>query len=127
MRLGAAEILRQKRAMASASYDCTRCGACCINPPENVLEGFTDYVEVAKSDVLRKRPELMRRYTREQSGRVHMRVLSDHRCIALSGRRGDRVRCAIYHVRPSPCRRVQAGSELCERYRRGQGIQAGDG
>jgi Fe-S-cluster containining protein len=32
------------------------------------------------------------------------------------------VRCMIYHVRPSPCRRVQAGSELCARYRRGLGL-----
>jgi hypothetical protein len=27
-------------------------------------------------------------------------------------------------VRPSPCRRVQAGSELCERYRRALGVGA---
>lgn len=104
------------------SYDCTRCGACCFNPPDNVREGYVDYVEVAPGDELRRKPELMRRYAVEKDGQLHLRVLEDQRCIALAGRLGRRVRCTIYHVRPSPCRRVQAGSELCDRYRRGQGL-----
>lgn len=102
--------------------DCTRCGACCVNPPENVREGYADYVEVLDTDLLRRRPELVRRYTSERDGRLHMRLLSDQRCIALAGRLGRRVRCNIYHHRPSPCRRVQAGSELCARYRRGSSM-----
>ncbi len=109
--------------MASQDYDCTRCGACCFNPPENRAEGFLDYIEVLPRDSLRDRPELVRRYTREAGGRMHLRILADHRCMALAGRRGQRVRCNIYHVRPSPCRRVQAGSELCVRYRREQGLE----
>jgi Fe-S-cluster containining protein len=110
------------RAMAAPEYDCTRCGACCFNPPENVSEGFAGYVEIASDDALRKRPELLRRYTATEDGRLHMRLLSDHRCMALSGRLGQRVRCTLYHVRPAPCRRVQAGSEPCRRYRRDQGL-----
>jgi uncharacterized protein len=102
--------------------DCTRCGACCFNPPDNVREGYTEYVEVARGDALRQRPELLRRYTDEKDGRVHMRLLVDQRCSALAGGLGRRVRCTIYHVRPSPCRRVQAGSELCRRYRRDLGL-----
>jgi uncharacterized protein len=109
--------------MALRQYDCTRCGACCFNPPENRAEGFLDYIEVFPRDSLRVRPELVRRYTREEDGRMRMRILADHRCMALAGRLGQRVRCAVYHVRPSPCRRVQAGSELCERYRREQGLE----
>jgi uncharacterized protein len=104
--------------------DCTRCGACCFNPPENVREGYTEYVEVGPSDELRRRPELLRRHTVENAGRVHMRLLEGGRCSALSGGLGRRVRCAIYHVRPAPCRRVQAGSELCLRYRRDHGLDA---
>jgi Fe-S-cluster containining protein len=106
------------------SLDCTRCGACCHNPPENVSEGFAEYIEVAARDELRRRPELMRRLTLEREGRVHMRILADQRCIALAGGLGRKVRCTIYHVRPSPCRRVQAGSDLCRRYRRGLGLES---
>lgn len=108
--------------MATASFDCERCGACCVNPPENVREGYDAYVQVAPRDAIRERPELLRRYTRAEGGALHMRLLSDGRCIALSGRVGERVSCRIYHSRPSPCRRVQAGSELCLQYRRGQGL-----
>lgn len=109
-----------------SSLDCTRCGACCFNPPENVQEGYTEYIELAPGDALWRRPELLRRHTIETDGRVHMRLLADQRCSALAGRRGERVRCTIYHARPSPCRRVQAGSELCKRYRQGLGLEAAD-
>lgn len=108
--------------MTSASLDCTRCGACCFNPPENVAEGYVDYVEVERRDALLRRSELLKRYAREREGRWHLVLLEGRRCKALEGRLGERVRCSIYHVRPSPCRRVQAGSELCERYRREQGV-----
>lgn len=107
--------------MATA-YDCTQCGACCVNPPENVAEGFSDYIEIEPRDAIRTRRELLQRYTRERDGRIHMQLLADQRCKALLGALGVRVRCNIYHVRPSPCRRVQAGSDLCERYRRDQGL-----
>jgi Fe-S-cluster containining protein len=111
---------------ASPSYDCTRCGACCFNPPENVAEGFAGYIEVEPRDSLRQRPELLARYVREHEGTLHLRLLADGRCMALSGRAGRKVSCRIYHVRPSPCRRVQAGSELCQRYRREQGVSAAE-
>lgn len=110
----------------SLALDCTRCGACCFNPPENVQEGYTEYVELAPGDAIWRRPELLRRHTLEKDGRVHMRLLSDQRCSALAGSLGGRVRCTIYHARPSPCRRVQAGSELCLRYRRGLGLDGAD-
>jgi Fe-S-cluster containining protein len=113
--------------MAASNYDCTRCGACCFNPPENVAEGFEGYVEVEARDKLRERADLLERYARERDGQLHLRILADGRCMALSGSLGRKVSCRIYHVRPSPCRRVQAGSELCLRYRREQGLTTGPG
>lgn len=110
--------------MTRDELDCTRCGACCFNPPENVQEGYVEYIEVGPGDALSARPALLRRHTVEKDGRLHMRLLADQRCSALAGSLGGRVRCTIYHVRPSPCRRVQAGSELCARYRRGLGLTA---
>lgn len=109
---------------STSPLDCTRCGACCFNPPDNVREGYADYVELAAGDALWRRPELLRRHTVEKDGRVHMRLLADQRCSALAGSLGGRVRCTIYHARPAPCRRVQAGSELCARYRGGLGLTA---
>lgn len=110
--------------MSTNTLDCTRCGACCFNPPDNVREGYAEYIEVGPGDALWRRPELSRRHTVEKDGRVHMRLLADQRCSALAGSLGGRVRCTIYHARPSPCRRVQAGSELCARYRLGLGLSA---
>lgn len=110
--------------MAQPAYDCTRCGACCFNPPENVAEGYAQYIEVAPRDELRKKHELLRRYVLELDGRLHMRLLADHRCKALQGALGKHVRCSIYAFRPSPCRRVEAGSDLCRRYRSEQGLGA---
>jgi Fe-S-cluster containining protein len=117
-----------------ARHDCTRCGACCINPPENVAEGYADYIEVTAKDALWRKRDVLDRYTRESAvpggrertaGRRHLRILADQRCMALLGRPGERVRCSIYALRPAPCRRVEAGSELCEWYRRGQGLSVG--
>lgn len=102
---------------------CQSCGACCFNPPENREEGTTEYVTIEARDSIRRRPELLRRYAQERDGELHLKVLPDHRCAALLGSLGKRVRCAIYAQRPSPCRRVEAGSDLCHRYRREQGLE----
>jgi Fe-S-cluster containining protein len=120
--VGGIDNIRGALAMAASNYDCTRCGACCFNPPENVAEGFEGYVEVEARDKLRERADLLERYARERDGQLHLRILEDGRCMALSGSLGRKVSCRIYHFRPSPCRRVQAGSELCLRYRREQGL-----
>lgn len=108
---------------ASDSLDCRSCGACCRNTRENVVEGFADYVEIERGDAILRKPDLMRRYAVvNDAGVPHLRLDPEGRCLALKGALGKRVRCAIYHERPSPCRRVQAGSELCVAYRAGIGI-----
>ena len=107
-----------------APLDCQRCGACCRNPPDNVREGFTSYVEVERGDEILTRPDLVRRFVTLDGGGVpHLRLEPAGRCLALSGAVGRRVRCRIYYQRPSPCRRVQAGSELCRRYRAMAGVE----
>ena len=109
----------------SAVFDCTRCGACCSNPDENRAEGFVDYVEVLPRDRLWRKPEQRRRLTIvNDSGAVHMRLDRDHRCSALRGKLGQRVRCAIYEDRPTGCRLVEAGGDRCRQYRRERGIDA---
>jgi Fe-S-cluster containining protein len=98
--------------------DCLRCGACCRNPPENVAEGYRDYIQVEAGDRILQKPDLVRRYVVENDeGLPHLRLDPEGRCLALRGSLGRKVWCAMYHDRPSPCRRVALGSELCLRYR----------
>jgi Fe-S-cluster containining protein len=97
--------------------DCLRCGACCTNPEENRREGFRDWVEVDRRDVLLRRRAAARLVVYNQDGQPHLRLDGD-RCAALRGRLGVQVSCSIYEIRPRPCRRVEPGSERCRQYRR---------
>jgi len=101
-----------------SAYDCRACGACCVNLPENAAEGFAWWVEIADDD--RDVPESL--VVHDGDGTPHLRIVDGGRCIALRGAVGRSVRCAIYHQRPSPCRRVQAGDALCRRYRAAHGL-----
>lgn len=106
-----------------ARYDCLGCGACCRNLPENAAEGFVHYVEVDERAPLLRRPDLVRKLVvYAEDGAPHLRLHPDGRCVALRGRIGHRVRCEIYRERPEPCRSVEAGGALCQRYRRAQGL-----
>jgi Fe-S-cluster containining protein len=105
----------------SADLDCRRCGACCKNLPSN--GNFRWWVEVAPDDALLASSDLVRKHVvRDAEGVPHLRIAPDGRCLALRGALGRRVDCAIYHHRPSPCRRVQPGDELCLRYRAEHGM-----
>jgi len=97
--------------------ECQRCGACCaaFRVDFSVCEtasrggGVPDglVVEVAGAT-------------------VRMRG-TDHgppRCAALTGTIGERVACAIYEWRPSPCREFEAGSDACARARARHGLPA---
>ncbi len=105
-------------------YDCQRCGACCTNTTANASEGYRDYVAVELGDGIRKRKDLMKRFVIfNEAGEAHLKLDADGRCAALRGALGRNVWCVIYSDRPSPCRRVQAGSKLCLTYRRDKGLE----
>ncbi len=71
-----------------------------------------------------KRPELLRRYTvLNEAGETHLKLDPTGRCVALKGGIGKSVSCSIYAHRPSPCRRVEAGSALCHMYREAHGLE----
>jgi Fe-S-cluster containining protein len=104
-------------------FDCMQCGACCVNPETNRAEGYIDYIEVKAADRLRRKPELVRRFTIiNEQGQMHLRLDTHQRCTALRGALGRRVRCEIYHLRPAACWRVEAGSPGCLQARRERGI-----
>jgi len=107
----------------SPPYDCRACGACCVNLPSNQAESFTSWVEVEDGDRILDHPDLVGKLVvRDAGGVPHLRLVEAGRCAALSGAPGRRVSCRIYGVRPSPCRRVQPGDALCERYRTAHGL-----
>ena len=103
--------------------DCGACGACCFNPPSNVEQGFTAYVEIddPRSKLLRDRSLKRKFVTMDEDGRPHLRLLGD-RCAALKGALGKNVRCTVYAHRPKPCRRVKPGDHDCMRARRERGL-----
>ena len=55
-------------------------------------------------------------------GERHLRLDPAHRCLALRGRIGRFVTCAIYGLRPRGCRLIEPGDERCLQYRRERGI-----
>jgi Fe-S-cluster containining protein len=108
---------RQRR-----EFDCTRCGACCCNPDENRAEGYSDYVEIKSGDEILMRPAILRRLVvMNAQGVPHMKMIHE-RCAALEGPVGRRALCSIYEVRPSPCRRMEAGSDACLARRKERGV-----
>lgn len=100
------------------SFDCERCGACCVNPLENRAEGYIDYVMVLPREALLRHPRHVERYVRtNDGGEQHLKLDAGQRCVALKGTLGRKVRCEIYALRPAPCRRVQPGDAQCLRAR----------
>ncbi len=107
----------------SELLDCQRCGACCVNHPDNQTDGYTAYVAVDAGERILRKSDLVERYVNvDHPEGPHLRLAGDGRCAALLGRLGDRVRCAIYFHRPGPCRRVEAGSQACLDYRAAHGV-----
>ncbi len=108
-----------------SELDCQACGACCCNSAENKAERFIDYVEIKPRDLINRRPQLLRHLSVVNSiGETHLKLVGrEQRCIALLGEVGERVSCAIYSVRPKPCRTVEPGSEECRARRRDQRIE----
>ena len=95
-----------------------------MNTTANQREGYRDYVAIEPGDAIRKSKDLMKRFViLNDEGEAHLKLDPDGRCAALRGALGRKVWCAIYRDRPSPCRRVEAGSKLCLTYRRDKGLE----
>lgn len=76
-------------------YDCTACGACCVEAGK---------VEIKPEDDL---PAWL-----QSNGYVAKHM--GGRCKALTGVIGDCVGCAIYEIRPAVCASFLPGSEGCK-------------
>ena len=101
---------------------CTRCGACCA-----AFRVDFHPSELATADRAGVPPALGVPLTAHL---VRMRGTdaAPPRCVALEGEIGVRVRCAIYAVRPGPCRdfapyaALGIGEDACDRARRRHGL-----
>ena len=108
------------------AYDCTMCGACCMNSAENQAEGYRWYIEIddPKSQLLTRKDWQRKLVEHDEDGVPHVRILSDGRCAALEGSLGKRCACGIYKHRPSGCKRIEPGDVNCERARAERGISS---
>lgn len=103
--------------MSQAEHPCLACGACCAayRVDFSVYETDAEGGQVPASLAVEV-----------SGGTVRMRG-TDHvpmRCIALTGKVGQRAACGIYEWRPNPCRELEPGSEGCERARARHGLPA---
>jgi Fe-S-cluster containining protein len=106
-----------------STWDCQACGACCRNLDTNRASGVRYWVEISPDDKLLTRHDLVRKLVTHDRHRVpHLRMTHEGVCEALRGTIGQKVRCSIYHQRPSPCRRVMPGDETCLKTRAAHGL-----
>ena len=108
--------------MSSLSV-CERCGACCaayrvdFHPSELARSADASGVPAAMAITLT--PKLMRMKGTDEAA---------PRCIALTGKVGQRVGCSIYADRPSPCHEFNPWAALgivddaCDRARQRHGL-----
>lgn len=102
--------------MPRKRYDCTTCGACCID-----WETSGVVPELEEDDVARLSDHYRRHHLRwfmSAPGLASKEVDGVTQCVALRGRVGQRVRCFIYNNRPHVCRCFKPGSEYCRDSRR---------
>ena len=102
---------------APPPLDCQACGACCAS--------FRVDFSVCEAEGGRVPDGLAERLT-DSTCRLRGTDHARPRCAALTGRIGERVACAIYEWRPSPCREFEAGSDACLRARRRHGLSTTD-
>lgn len=98
---------------------CQYCGACCASlrvsfPADEVDDRLGGLVPQALAE--------------SYGNAACMRTMADGRCVALRGRVGEEVSCAIYELRPSSCREfaplaaLGRGDDACNDARRRRGL-----
>jgi len=110
-------MTRPRRPALNAG-DCRSCGACC-GPPYVA----PTYVDLTALDAARLSAAQRRAYVAPGTTALKTAHTGDGIiCVALRGRIGTRVSCAIYERRPDACRRFKPGSRACRRLRAYAGI-----
>lgn len=104
------------------SNPCLTCGACCA-----YFRASFYWSEADPAAGGRTPPDLATKLTPYHAV-MRGTEIAPPRCVALQGTIGERVQCAIYDARPSPCRELQASwvdgarNERCDRARAAHGL-----
>lgn len=115
----APSLERPESGPVSAPNPCTACGACCaafrvdFHPAELAGGAFAWAGGVPRESTVPVAARLVR---------MRGTDAAPPRCAALSGEVGGAVACAIYEVRPSPCREFDVHHDACARARRRHGL-----
>lgn len=97
--------------------ECTSCGACCR--PEPDIAG-TGYVYLFLKDIVAL-TKAWKKYVVEHARSgiastyfgTKITASGERRCVALVGKVGEKVRCAIYDKRPEMCSTFKRGGREC--------------
>jgi Fe-S-cluster containining protein len=95
---------------------CLSCGACCASFRVSFYWAEAD--DAPGGTVPAHLTEALTPHLRAMRGTS---ARAPH-CVALNGTVGQRVDCAIYDQRPSPCREVMPGDPYCQRARARHGL-----
>lgn len=104
------------------SFDCTKCGACCVN--DSGAGSDTPWIPVTSAERRRlpahsrKLAVLNRPWSGDYAIQTKHNADGDCVCACLEGSVGTSVRCAIYEQRPSLCREFSPGGWGCLEARR---------
>jgi uncharacterized protein len=104
------------------SNPCMTCGACCAFYRASFYWAEAD--DVTPGGVPAHLTRKLNHFRRVMIGMEG----SAPRCAALEGTVGERVRCAVYESRPSPCRGLQASwvdgspNDMCDKARAAWGL-----
>lgn len=94
-----------------SSEICQRCGACCAAYRVSFYWGELDEAPGGRV------PAALAEKVNEQMACMRGTESAPVRCVALSGKVGEAVKCNIYEWRPSPCHDLLPGSDNCNRAR----------
>lgn len=94
--------------MSEAFNPCQSCGACCA--------AFRVSFYWAEAEARGIAPQWVEQVNERFSCMAGTNRAAPH-CIALGGKVGQAVSCAIYLQRPEPCREVQSGDSQCAKAR----------
>lgn len=115
---------------ATPTFDCTTCGACCVQLDTNKWDPFPGWARVTGADAARltsreRRDGVERDPDTRGLKSTHYgftRVVPTdstpsgapvHRCYFLKGKIGDCVSCSIYDRKPEVCTNFEPGEPMC--------------
>jgi Fe-S-cluster containining protein len=106
-----------------ATYDCQKCGACCLNPG---YFGGTGYVYLSGDEARRMRriglTVVLADGHYHLGSRARLGRIAATACVAFQGEPGQACGCSIYMARPRTCRQFQVGAPECRAARTRAGM-----